>query len=481
MGARRGRQTPTFEVVGPYDHTDGACAAGLFENYGIRFYESQEYELKLFLARRADGSFASKTIAISKPRQNGKSFAVRFYALYEAAVEGRRVLYTAHRGRTTRKMFKYIADFVESHPDFLAALQGGEHGVCRSAGYEAIYFDNGGAIEFVTRTNAGGRGDTSDIIVIDEAQELTDDQLDAMKPTTFAAASGDPQMIYIGTPPNEKCPGTVFRRLHDQAHAGESGPSWWLEWAALEIGDRLDRDQWYETNPALGYRIKEETIEDAACGGMSDEGFAREVLGWWSPVATIAAALRRAEWAACRTESPPREGAVCYGIKFSIDGERVALAACVRPEGGTPHVEIVRYGSAEGAIDLLAEWVASRMGRAAFVEIDGKAKSEALAGKLRDAKAPKSSYEVVSTSTLCASCSMLEEAVSAGAVTHFGQPGLDASVRACQKRRVGNQGAWAFGDGADGDADPIVLDACALAYHAAMTTKRRPGRRSRML
>ena len=206
---RHGNQRPTFEVVGSYSTTSGSECAQLFEAYGIDFYPSQLYELDLFLARDADGRAASKTIGISKPRQNGKSFAARHYALWMAAVEGKHVLYTAHHGNTTREMFKLIRNFVEGVADFANEL--GSDSIKRAQGSEGIYFANGGSIEFNTRTNAVSRGKTFDVIVVDEAQELTDEQADALTPTTIASDSGDPQMIYLGTPPNAKCPGTVFR------------------------------------------------------------------------------------------------------------------------------------------------------------------------------------------------------------------------------------------------------------------------------
>ena len=84
---RHGNQRPTFEVVGEYASTSGRECAELFEAYGVEFYPSQKYELDLFLARDVDGRAASKTIGISKPRQNGKSFAARHYALWMAAAK----------------------------------------------------------------------------------------------------------------------------------------------------------------------------------------------------------------------------------------------------------------------------------------------------------------------------------------------------------------------------------------------------------
>ena len=227
MATRYGRQEPTFEVVGGFSSSRGGEAVGLFESYGGRFMPWQARQLELYLARDGAGRAASKTIGLSVPRQNGKSYAARFYAVWCAAVEGKAVLYTAHHGVTTREMFKRIKSFAEGTPDFAAELA--HNGVKQAQGNEAVYFSNGGFIEFNTRTTSVSRGKTYDVIVVDEAQTLDDLEASALQPTTLATDSGDPQMIYIGTPPDPKCKGTVFRDLHRKAHAGELGGGWWLD------------------------------------------------------------------------------------------------------------------------------------------------------------------------------------------------------------------------------------------------------------
>lgn len=473
---RYGSQVPTFQTVGTWAESDGDYAIGLFSEYGVSFYESQEYELRLFLARDEDGRFAAKTIAISKPRQNGKSYAARFYSIWMAGIEGRKVLYSAHHGKTVRKMFKAIKDFIKDNSDWKQTLLPGSQGIYSAEGREGIYFANGGMIEFATRTNQGGRGETYDVIVIDEAQELTDEQYDALLPTTIASDSGDPQKIYIGTPPNEKCPGTVFRGLHDKAHAGLGGNVWWLEWAATELGDVHNKELWYATNPALGYRIKEDVFADAADSATSVDGFFREYLGWWSKAAKILLALDIERWNDCRVESPPKEGVVSYGVKFSLDGKRAVVSACLRPKIGAPHVEVVKAASTARGINWVFNFLLSRAKNTAQITIDGKAKAAALEKKLRDAKLPKRQIVVTQTNQITAACSMFDDAVLSEAVTHFGQPGLDASVSTSTRRAIGKGGGWAF----DGD-DPLPVESCALAYWGAMTTKRNPNKKARML
>lgn len=483
MAARRhklriGNQRPTFQVVGEWFYSDGEEVVNLFKEYGVEFYGAQEYEMHLFLARDRSHDFAARTIAISKPRQNGKSYAARFYALYMGAIEGRKVLYSAHHGATTRKMFKFVRDFIKRHKDWFNTLKPGTAGISNAEGREGLYFANGGQIEFSTRTNQGGRGDTVDVIIIDEAQELTDEQADALLPTTIASDSGDPQKIYLGTPPNEKCPGTVFRNLHDKAHAGAGGNVWWLEWAAKKLGDVHDKELWYETNCALGLRIKENVFADAADTATSIDGFFREYLGWWSPNSSAVQepAIDLEAWKECAVGKPPKEGTCSYGVKFSTDGKRVALAVCLKPEIGAPHIEVICEKATSRGIVWLSSWLVERSKEIAQITIDGRAKADALEKKLRDAKLPKKQVVVAKTNDMIAACSMLDEAVESYTVTHFAQPGLDESVKTSPKRKIGKAGGWGF----DGD-DPLPIEACALAYWGAVTTKRKPGRKVRML
>lgn len=480
---RMGNQKPTFESPCPFHHSEGEYVVDLFGSYGVKMYEAQEYEMHVFLARNEDGSFAATTVCIAKPRQNGKSFGVRFYAIYEAAVEGKKVLYTAHRGKTMRKMFKFMKAFIKAHEDFREVLEIGELGIYSAAGTEGIYFNNGGCIEFATRTAGGARGESYDIIIIDEAQELTDDEHEALEPTTFASEAGDPQMIFMGTPPGPKCPGTVFRNMHDRAHSGQAESIWWMEWAVGEVGDPFDVERWYLTNPALGIRIKEKSLRSAA-EKMSPDGFARECLGWWTSVNVNAVqpALNQRAWHALAVSRAPdpseTDAKVCYGLKFSLDGNRAALAVCVRPPKGRVHVEIALVRSCTKGVKFVAGWIARRMDKASEVLIDGKSQSDALVLQLKDKRVPKTAYRLATTDELIAACSTFSGAIDAGDVTHARQPGLDASA-GCPQRRIGKSGGWAF-DSTE-DLDPIAIEACALAYRSVMTSKRRPGRKMRIL
>ena len=480
MTVRLGSQEPTFEVVSDYHHTFGPKAVALFQRWGVRYYPCQEHELDLFLARDRRNRFACRTIGITKPRQNGKSFGVRFYAIWCAAVEGRHVLFTAHRGKTVRKMFKFIRMFVLNCPDLKEKLMPGPDGIYKAAGSEGIYFANGGMIEFATRTDGGARGETYDVIIFDEAQELTDEQYDAVVPTTIASESGDPQKIYLGTPPGPKCAGTVFRGLHDKVHAGNTTGIWWVEWAATSIPDMGDPmavlELVYQTNPAMGYRIKEDVMLDVIHAATNPDGFAREFLGWWVDLSeNVNAVITIAEWSACAIAKPTREGDVTYAVRFSPDGKTAALAACYYKQGGVPFVYVVDSRSMAHGLGWFCDTLTRIWEKAKLIVIDGQANAQTLYNRLVKAGVKKKALRLAKSTDATSAYSGFLNAVREGHVTHFGQPTLDRSATGSEKRLIGKSGGWGFQS--TETADATLVEACCWAHWGATTSKRKPGRK----
>ena len=487
---RYGRQDPTFEVSVPYAYTDGPECVAMFRDYGIDFIGAQEHEMDAMLARDAEGEPAALTICISKSRQNGKSFGARFYASWMAIIEGKNTLYSAHSGKVVRKFFMELLnvfDSPEKYPDLSAMVTK----IVRQKGDEGIYFDNGAYIEFSTRTDGGARGGSYQVIVIDEAQELTETQLDALLPTASAAGSL-PQLIYIGTPPNEKCPGTVFKRMHDNVHAGTSRDIWWMEWS---VGDLPPEDATraqllelaYETNPMLGHRIVERTVLNEI-DSMSRLGFARERLNWWTPDAVgYERVVSPAAWAACATKTPITVGKVAFGVKFSPDGARVALCAARKSrsdEGAPIHVELVAYRDATHGVGWLYDFLLPRADEAACFWVDGKGRATNVVMNMKAQGAPVLYCHEVTAGEYVASCSAFQDGVNSRAITHFDQQTLNESVTRSSKRSIGDKYSGSFGFGAvpiAPEVDPTPAEAAAIAYQAVRASFRDPGDESRVM
>lgn len=391
-------------------------------------------------------------------------------------VEGERILHTAHEVKTARKAFERLVSFFEdgrNHPELAETVKT----VRKTNGQEAIYLVNGGSIEFSARSRGASRGFTVDVVVCDEAQELTDEQLEALLPTKSAGPLQNSQLIMAGTPPNHNAVGEVLARTRKKAIAGESESACWHEWSVESVGDVNDESRWEDANPALGYRLTRESIE-SELSSMSEDGFARERLGWWIEGARNAV-FDKGRWDALATEKPPDRGKIAYGVKFSVDGSTVALSAALKPRNGKPHVEVIEHRSTASGASWLADWIEQRWRKAAIIVIDGKSGAQPLVEELRRRKVGKTAVCTPSTGDVVSAASMMLNAVREKGVTHYDQPALNAAVENAEKRMIGNAGGFGF-KGYDG-IDVTPLEASSLALWGVMATKRDPSRKQVIL
>lgn len=379
---------------------------------------------------------------------------------------GEWIIYTAHLQKTATETFFEIKSLFESK-----ALSRYVKEIKAAIGREQIILNNGGRIQFVARTRNGGRGLHGDVLIFDEAQELTVEQQASFIPAL--AASANPQTIYLGTPPDENTPGVVFRNVRKTAK--KSNRIAWTEYSVKEIGDVSDVARWYETNPALGIRIRESTVA-TECEQMPADTFARERLGWWLPdeehkVDTV---LDVKKWAACASLEPKPEGKTAYGVKFSADGAEVVLSGAVIDSNGNSRITMIDRRPTGQGIRWLAEWLNARYNRASCVVIDGRNGVDVLVDRISDTWRYKNSIIRPTAQNVVASVGMLVDAVNEGTLTWYEpQEALSLSATNSARRPIG--GGYGFGG-----QDSAPIEACALALWGAKTSKRDPNKKQRI-
>ena len=469
---RIGRQKPTFEQAALFERTDGEQATELASAFFGDPLEWQRHVLDVMLARDARDKYLFHTVGIAIPRQNGKSWDVRARCFYGLITAGEKILYTCQHGDTADEMFKALsAPFEDEDNEELHELL---VAVRKTNGQQAIYLANGGTIRFTTRTNSLARGKSYDVLIYDEAQDLTKAQQAASLPTISASAKHNTQTIYIGTPPDSKAPGEVFKPMHDRVHAGEAPKTAWMEWAAPDVQDPHDRDWWCETNPSLGILIDEAAIEGEADQFAPDD-FARERLGWWDAnIVQFDAAIPGYQWDECATGSPPSDGKRSFGVKFAPEGDRAAVAICQIPHGGLPFVELVGDYAMPGKLSDMAAFLAGQEEKTAEIRIDGKAHSKALCDELSALGVSRRVYATCTAEEVTAAASMFTAKVENGGVQHIAcivEDALSASVKGCARRTIGSSGAWGLGDGTERS---YMAEAASLALYANETTRRDP-------
>ena len=399
-------------------------------------------------------------------------------------MNGEKILFSSHQMRSVKAMFRRLVNMFtdKRHPEITQAVKQIRYGI----GEESIELHNGGIIQFMSRSRQAARGfDGISLVILDEAAEVTDDQMEAVMAVLSASSTGTRQIVYAGTPPYTGSSGEVFRRFREScimaAGRGEVTKSSWHEWSIaaekLSEVDISDRRLWYDCNPALGYRLTEEfTAEEYKT--LDSLGFARERLGYWSKPATTEAvlAIDPAAWDSCSSDQERPEGKTAYGVKFTADGAEVVLAGAIIPKGEkTARITLLAVEPTGAGLSWLANWLNERSKKAACVVIDGKNGAEVLIEKLRPTGggtwAYKDSIIKPTAQNVVTAANMLLNDLNEHAVTWYSkQEELRDSAITAARRPIA--GGWGFGGQ---QAAPI--EACSLALWGCRTSKRDPSRR----
>ena len=473
-----GSQEPRIAVEPVRITTDGEDAALLMSEYGRSLDDWQRLIIDCWLGRDESDHYNVTSAGLAVPRQNGKNVCLEAREFYGLVISGERILHTAHQVRTSKKSFRRLAEMFtdKAHPEITDLVRN----IRYTNGEEAIELENGGAIEFSSRSRQAARGfDGISLVVLDEAQELTDDQLEAIMATLSASATGTRQIIYTGTPPYPNANAQVFRRKRTTALENAGKHDAWHEWsvAANTIDDINveDRTLWYACNPALGTRLSED-FTDEEMRSMSKDGFARERLGWWTPISEhkLEYAISIKAWDACKEVTPKPEGKIAFGVKFSSDGVEVCLSGAVMTQEGKIRVEMIDRKPTGFGTQWLADFLNARYNSACCVVIDGRNGVDVLIDKLKDTWKFKGSVIRPRAAEVIASVSMLMEAVNDKSLSWFElQEDLRDSAITSIKRPIG--GGWGFGG-----ENSIPIEECSLALWGVKTNKRDPNRKMRI-
>lgn len=457
-GAPRGDQLPFVRLVPvAVDDSDADDAILLGTSYGLTPDEWQETILRAWLGRRRDGKWASATAGLACPRQNGKNAVVEIRELFGIITLGERWLHTAHEVKTARKAFVRLASFFENarkYPELAELVKE----IRRANGQEAIVLTNGGSVEFVARSKGSGRGFTVDCLLLDEAQELSEEALEALVPTTSSGPLGNPQTIYTGTPPGPKSVGEVFTRIHDAGHAGTEKRLCWLEWSAPKGCDLDDREQWARANPALGYRLHTDVIVTER-SMFDDAGFARERLGIWDDRTSGKSGITTEMWGACGDTTSEIVDTPVMALDVS-PARWTAISLAGHNADGLTHVEVPEFRAGTDwavsrAVDIAARWGVTS------VSLDPTGPAGAL---LPAFEAAGVAVTLLGARDMAQACGLFFNLVSDAQLRHLDDDFLNLAVAGATRRPLGDAWAWARRTSL---ADIAPLVAATVAVRAA--------------
>lgn len=472
---RHGRQTPGRSYVAPYSESRGEEAIRLYETSKYTLMPWQGQLIKDLLSVNSDGLWHVYRGGFSIARQNGKTYTL-LAIVWHRLLDGCNILFTAHRTSTSSEAFNRLQTLLikAGYEKLGPKPKRGEKIPKKSfraksqKGQETIEIAKAGKVRFSTRTDSSTLGESFDLVVCDEAAEMTEAQFNALKYTV--SARPNPQIIMSGTPPRLNSPGTVFADFRNKALSGESPDNAWFEWGAdHEPDDIMDTELWYECCPSLGYYQSLRGIRENIDGDRLD--FIIQGLGYWHS-RSLKSEIAEKEWKALQLkEVPDIVGKAYAGIKFHKANTSVSLSIAARTDDGRIFVESIGCRP----IKRGTEWIVSFLKDIDLggIMIDGKNGAAQLADALKDGEV-KAKPVLPSLDDIIESNSLfMQQGINEGRICHMGQKSLAQAVTNCTKRQIGQRGGFGFESLNEKDIDITLVDSAVLAYYQAAKAKRK--------
>jgi len=452
-GPLKGDQKPRLCSVPPYTSSEGDLVVQLAAAAGLNLDPWQAYILRESLGRR-DGKWAAFEACLICARQNGKGAVLE--ALELAALflfdHVKLILHSAHEFKTCSEHFRRMLALIQASGDFDREVSR----VRTQTGAEAIELKDGTRLRFVARSSGSGRGFSGDLIVMDEAQRLSDEPMAALLPTL--SARRDPQVWYAASAGNEGS--TQLGRVRQRGLAGGDPSLAFFEWSAEDGDDPADPVTWAKANPALGIRITPEYVERER-SALSEAAFAAERLtvGRYPLDAGDAwAVIGKGAWASLLDARSEPVAPVAFAAAVSDHRGHAAIGVCGRRPDGLLHVEVADYR--EGTA-----WVVPRLlelhekHSPCAVVVDEAGHEGSFVTELEQAGIPVLSPAAREVAQ--AFGQFFDAAVNSASLRHRGDLPLSAALGAAVTRDVSEGRTWAR-KGAAADISPLVAVTLAL-------------------
>jgi len=222
----------------------------------------QEFILKDMMMVDKKNNYRRKTSLLLISRQNGKSHLGRVRVIWGMFYgDEKKILIMSANRATSLMLFREIAWIIESTPELKAMTK-----VIRYAnGGERIELLNGATLDVISDNSSSPRGRTADFLWIDEIREISEDGYKAAVPVTRARANSQ---TFLTSNAGDVF-SSVLNSLVERAKEYPPETFGYYEYSApqyCKIDITLDsfwRDAVVPSNPALGYIITKESIEEA--------------------------------------------------------------------------------------------------------------------------------------------------------------------------------------------------------------------------
>ena len=197
-----------------------------------------------------------KTNLLLIARQNGKTHLARMLILAHLIKWETNVLIMSSNRSMALDTFRQVTDILENNDH----LKGFVKQIRHANGTESILMLSGARLDVVAATRDGSRGrSVNGLLFIDETREITEEGFRAATPTTRAHPNS--QTLLCSNAGDAFS--VVLNQLRERALENPPKTFGFYEYSAPQYCKITDRAAWAQANPALGYTITEEAIEEA--------------------------------------------------------------------------------------------------------------------------------------------------------------------------------------------------------------------------
>jgi phage terminase large subunit-like protein len=252
----RGATKPRIQSIPIKGKTKLDDVKQLCEIIGMPLLPWQEHVLKDMLTTDAKGNWIRKTNLLLIARQNGKTHLARMLILAHLIKwDSRNVLIMSSNRSMALDTFRQVAQVLENNDH----LKGFVKQIRYANGTESIEMLDGRRLDVVAATRDGSRGRTADFLFIDELREINEEGYRAAIPTTRAR----PNAQTLLTSNAGDAFSVVLNGMRERALENPPKTFGFYEYSAPQYCKITDRAGWAQANPALGYTITEDALEEA--------------------------------------------------------------------------------------------------------------------------------------------------------------------------------------------------------------------------
>jgi hypothetical protein len=430
--------------------------------------QPQQYTLAAALnALGPDGLSLHLQTAVCFPRRSSKTTTL--WSLILGRCESRedyQVGYTAITGQAARDRFiKDVLTVLERRqPD--PDTRGWKAN--RAAGSTHIQWDNGSRLSILSPSGEAFRGDSYDLIVIDEGQvhdaDVSADLLAGTLPT-FDTRPGA-QLVVAGTARDRT--GILWSTLE----LGRKGEAGIVEYAAPDDtrihvedqpreGTTADPAVWLAAHPGLSGLTTLKSIE-ANWQALKPDDFAAEYLGIWRSTSRHSF-LDPAKWAQTGLDGPTPQPPKTFALAISVHPEQTSAAICAAWRDGDGLAHIVLLGHRRGV-----NWVSTEASRLALkyrvpIVYDSQSGASSLIAEQFLRVSPRPLLQKQIWSNVSNAAELLVKELNSGTLRHYrDQAAMEAAAPLVTKRTTASSKRWALGR-VTREADITPLESAAMA------------------